>query len=712
MKKLILQILLLFALTSFGQTPDATIKTNTNNWIRTAPIITGANEATLFDELTNSKISRLEGYTAGGTNTYTVAIGWVTSYQTNLNVIIKFTNANTGAATININGLGAKAIKKSASSALISGDIIAGQIIKLVYDGTNFQIVGGGGSGGGTWGGITGTLSDQTDLQTALNAKQATLVSGANIKTVNGTSLLGSGDLTTTSTFTGLTDGPGSFTGKALNYNRVNAGETAEEYRSPSQVLSDIGGENALTFSTGLTRSTNTITVNTSQNIAKLSNLTSNGFVKTSGGDGTLSIDSSTYLTGNQSITLSGDVTGSGATSITTTLATVNSNVGTFGSATKSTTVTSNGKGLITSISEQTVTPAVGSITGLGSNVSTFLATPSSANLASALTDETGTGVAVFGTSPSITTPAVVSTINRQTASYTFALTDIGKTIEMNVGSANNLTIPPNSSVAFPLYITLVATQYGAGTTTLVAGSGVTFRNASGTLNFAKQYAGLSALKIGTDEWYIFNTTNQLSNPMTTLGDILYEDATPAPQRLAGNTTTAPKYIRQVGTGSVSAAPSWENVNGSEIQGVADNSSATTGYLGENLEGIQSTYTNYTTSATYQNITSTTLTSGTWLVSGSCTFSTNSATLTGTANAIFTISTTTASASGTTEAKSIIYLNEGLLSGNAAKATTTFVPFIVKIPTATSTVYYVNSQSTFTVGNPQVVCSIEPFRIR
>lgn len=50
-----------------------------------------------------------------------------------------------------------------------------------------------------------------------------------------------------------------------------------------------------LTFSTGLTRSTNTVTVNTSQNIAKLSNLTSNGFVKTGSGDGTLSIDTTTY---------------------------------------------------------------------------------------------------------------------------------------------------------------------------------------------------------------------------------------------------------------------------------------------------------------------------------------------------------------------------------------------------------------------------------
>lgn len=52
-----------------------------------------------------------------------------------------------------------------------------------------------GGSGGAAWGTITGTLSDQTDLQSALDAKQATLVSGTNIKTVNGSTLLGAGDL-------------------------------------------------------------------------------------------------------------------------------------------------------------------------------------------------------------------------------------------------------------------------------------------------------------------------------------------------------------------------------------------------------------------------------------------------------------------------------------------------------------------------------------
>jgi hypothetical protein len=46
-------------------------------------------------------------------------------------------------------------------------------------------------------------------------------------------------------------------------------------------------------------------------------------------------------------------------------------------------------------------------VSGLGSNVATFLATPSSANLASAVTDETGSGALVFATSPALVTPTV-----------------------------------------------------------------------------------------------------------------------------------------------------------------------------------------------------------------------------------------------------------------------------------------------------------------
>jgi hypothetical protein len=50
-------------------------------------------------------------------------------------------------------------------------------------------------------------------------------------------------------------------------------------------------------------------------------------------------------------------------------------------------------------------------ITSFGTGIDTFLGTPSSANLRAALTDETGTGVAVFATSPTITTPTLVTPV-------------------------------------------------------------------------------------------------------------------------------------------------------------------------------------------------------------------------------------------------------------------------------------------------------------
>jgi hypothetical protein len=80
--------------------------------------------------------------TASGTNTYTVTVTpSLAAYSANQEFTIKFTNANTSTATLNVSSLGAKSIVKNGSVDLESGDISAGQILKLIYDGTNFQIV-------------------------------------------------------------------------------------------------------------------------------------------------------------------------------------------------------------------------------------------------------------------------------------------------------------------------------------------------------------------------------------------------------------------------------------------------------------------------------------------------------------------------------------------------------------------------------------------
>lgn len=92
-------------------------------------------------------------------------------------------------------------------------------------------------------------------------------------------------------------------------------------------------------------------------------------------------------------------------------------------------------------------------------------------------------------------------TANRQTGNYTLVSGDAGLVVEMNVGSANNLTVPPNSSVAFATGTIIELFQYGAGQTTVVAGSGVTIRSSGGKLKLTGQYSGASLRKIATDEW-------------------------------------------------------------------------------------------------------------------------------------------------------------------------------------------------------------------
>src|SRR5205085_1973057 len=66
------------------------------------------------------------------------------SYATGTRYRFKATNANTTAATVNFNSLGAKTIKKAAGGVttdLAANDIRAGQVVEVVYDGTNMQMV-------------------------------------------------------------------------------------------------------------------------------------------------------------------------------------------------------------------------------------------------------------------------------------------------------------------------------------------------------------------------------------------------------------------------------------------------------------------------------------------------------------------------------------------------------------------------------------------
>jgi hypothetical protein len=181
-------------------------------------------------------------------------------------------------------------------------------------------------------------------------------------------------------------------------------------------------------------------------------------------------------------------------------------------------------------LSGGTMTGAITFAAGqFGTNVNTFLSTPTSANLKAALTDETGSGAAVFSTSPTLVTPVLGTPasgnlssctvdgtdevgfrnipINSQSAAYTAVLADSGKCIfhPSTDANARTFTIPANSSVAYPIgtaisFVNMTSQVVSIAITTdtmYLAGTGTT-----GTRSLA-QYGTATALKMTSTTWII-----------------------------------------------------------------------------------------------------------------------------------------------------------------------------------------------------------------
>jgi hypothetical protein len=86
--------------------------------------------------------------------------------------------------------------------------------------------------------------------------------------------------------------------------------------------------------------------------------------------------------------------------------------------------------------------------------------------------------------------------------SYTLALSDAGRLVTLNNAAAITLTIPTNTSVAFPVGTRIDLLQYGAGQVT-VGGSGVTIRSSGSKLKLAGQYSGATLWKKAANEWLL-----------------------------------------------------------------------------------------------------------------------------------------------------------------------------------------------------------------
>jgi hypothetical protein len=167
-------------------------------------------------------------------------------------------------------------------------------------------------------------------------------------------------------------------------------------------------------------------------------------------------------------------------------------------------------------------------ITSFGTGVATFLGTPSSANLAAAVTDETGSGLLVFATSPTLVTPVLGTPssgtlsgctvdgtdavgfrntpVNSQSAAYTLVLADSGKTILHPVAddNARTFTIPANSSVAYPVG-TVISFVNLQNTVTIAITSDTMYLANDGDTGdrTLAEYGMASAMKVASTTWII-----------------------------------------------------------------------------------------------------------------------------------------------------------------------------------------------------------------
>ena len=186
------------------------------------------------------------------------------------------------------------------------------------------------------------------------------------------------------------------------------------------------------------------------------------------------------------------------------------------------------GSGTITLAGTLAVANGGTGITSFGSGVADFLGTPSSANLATALTDETGTGVAVFNVSPALTTPKITTGIQNASAatvismdSSTFfagafsdevtALGNTGTAVTIDCDDGNVFTATLTGNCTFTL-ASANSTANRATSFTLVltndATASRTVAFAGGTFNYPGGSVSRTEDANATDIWFFFSPDN------------------------------------------------------------------------------------------------------------------------------------------------------------------------------------------------------------
>jgi len=93
--------------------------------------------------------------------------------------------------------------------------------------------------------------------------------------------------------------------------------------------------------------------------------------------------------------------------------------------------------------------------------------------------------------------------LENKTANYVIQLQDSGKAITMDSSSANTVTVPTNTSAAFPIGTIITIIQTGAGETSFVESAGVTIRSKNSYKKLNTQFAAAQLVKTETNIWIL-----------------------------------------------------------------------------------------------------------------------------------------------------------------------------------------------------------------